>query len=226
MRSSQILFGVLQHLVRLALELLYTRFAWAYDAVAWAVSFGRWRAWQQVGVRALPVGRVLELGHGPGHLLQQRLLTGQPTIGLDRSPQMGRLARRRLRRAHFEPPLVRAEAQAMPFAAESCAAILATFPTEYILDPRTLDESRRVLRPGGRLIVVAGVRITPNNLPDRLLQLLYRITGESPPPSDAWRLPTEVEGFHLQVESVEAPGARVFLLTAERDRQSQVEQVE
>ena len=216
MRSSQILFGVLQHLVRLALELLYTRFAWAYDAVAWAVSFGRWRAWQQVGVDALPVGRVLELGHGPGHLLRQRLLTGQSTIGLDRSPQMGRIARRRLRKVRIESPLVRAEAQSMPFAAESFAAILATFPTEYILDPRTLDESRRVLRPGGRLIVVIGVRITPNNLPDRLLQLLYRFTGESPPPSDTWRLPTGIEEFQLTLESVEAPGASISRLTAVR----------
>jgi ubiquinone/menaquinone biosynthesis C-methylase UbiE len=130
---------------------------------------------------------------------------------------MGRIARRRLRQAHVEPPLVRAEAQALPFAAESFAALLATFPTEYILDPRTLEESRRVLRPGGKLIVVAGVRITPDDPPDRLLQWVYRITGESPPASQTWSLPTELEGFQLRVESVEAPGASVLRLTAERE---------
>jgi len=210
------LFGVLQHLVRLGLELLYTRFAWAYDAVAWAVSFGRWRAWQQVGIGALPEGRVLELGHGPGHLLRQRLLTGQPTIGLDRSPQMGRIALRRLREADLEPPLVRAEAQVLPFASESFAAILATFPTEYILDPKTHSEAARVLRPGGSLVILAGVRIAPHNLPERLLQWLYRVTGETPPAPDTWTLPADGHGLRWAVDSVEAPGAHVYRAIASK----------
>jgi ubiquinone/menaquinone biosynthesis C-methylase UbiE len=202
---------VLVHrVVRIALELLYTRFAWAYDAVAWAVSFGRWRAWQQVGVDALPDGRVLELGHGPGHLLRQRLLSGQPAIGLDRSPQMGRIARRRLSKVALEPQLVRADARRLPFVADAYAAILATFPTEYILDPLTLDECRRVLRPGCSLVVVAGVRINPRNLPDRLLQIVYRITGESPPAPETWTLPAADEGLRWSVASVEAPGAIVY----------------
>ncbi len=202
--------------VRFALELLYTRFAWAYDAVAWGVSFGRWREWQQAGLRALPPGPVLELGHGPGHLLRQRLLAGQSTVGLDRSRQMGKMALRRLRMAQLEAQLVRAEAQALPFAGEAFDGMLATFPTEYILDRRTMAEVARVLRPGGALVVIAGVRIVPHSLPERMLDQLYRITGETPPSPDTWALPQEVDGLRLQVETVEAPGAHVYRLTATR----------
>jgi ubiquinone/menaquinone biosynthesis C-methylase UbiE len=214
MKASQIPARTIYDAVRIVLALLYTRFAWAYDAVAWLVSFGRWGEWQQVGMRALPAGPVLELGHGPGHLLRQRLLAGQPSIGLDRSPQMGRMALRRLRKAQLAARLVRAEAQALPFAVESFDGLLAAFPTEYILDRRTLAEARRVLRPGGALVVVAGVHITPHTLPERLLERLYRFTGETPPSPDTWTLPGDVDGLQLQVETVEAPGALVYRLTA------------
>ena len=50
-------------------HLLYHQLAWAYDAVSAAVSLGRWQDW---GAAALPFvngASVLELGHGPGHLL-------------------------------------------------------------------------------------------------------------------------------------------------------------
>ena len=216
MKASQGLACTVHSAVRSILNMLYTRFAWAYDAVAWLVSFGRWREWQQVGIQALPTGPVLELGHGPGHLLRQRLLAGQPSVGLDRSPQMGRMALRRLRKAQLKVQLARAEAQALPFASESFDGILATFPTEYILDRRTFAEARRVLRPGGALVVIVGVHIVPHNLPERLLERLYRFTGETPPSPDAWGLPSDIDGLRLQVETVEAPGALVYRLTATR----------
>lgn len=214
MKASQILARTVHGAVRIVLDLLYTRCAWGYDAVAWLVSFGRWREWQQVGLLALPAGPVLELGHGPGHLLRQRLFAGLPSVGLDRSPQMGRMALRRLRKAQLAARLVRAEAQALPFAGETFDGLLATFPTEYILDRRTLAEARRVLRPGAALVVIAGVQIAPHTLPERLLERLYRFTGETPPSPDTWALPSDVDGLRLQVETVEAPGALVYRLTA------------
>jgi len=206
--------GLVPRVVRCFLELLYTRGSWAYDAVAWIVSFGNWRTWQQAGVRLMPAGPILELGHGPGHLLRQRLAAGQPVVGLDRSRQMGRIARRRLRKQGVATPLVRAEAQALPFAAESFDGVLATFPSEYILDRRTLREAWRVLRPGTALVVVAGVRIVPRGLPGRLLEQLYRVTGETPPAPETWGLPAEAEGLQLRVETIATAGADVYRLTA------------
>ena len=47
-------------------------------------------------------------------------------------------------------------AQALPFPNSSFDSIVSAFPSEYISDPATLDELARVLRPGGRLVVVLG----------------------------------------------------------------------
>ena len=51
---------------------LYHGLAFAYDAVAVLVSFGQWVEWTKATLPFIEGTRLLELGHGPGHL--QRLL--------------------------------------------------------------------------------------------------------------------------------------------------------
>jgi ubiquinone/menaquinone biosynthesis C-methylase UbiE len=55
--------------VKLGFHLLYHQFAFTYDAVAWFVSLGQWQAWGQAALKRVRGPRVLEIGHGPGHLL-------------------------------------------------------------------------------------------------------------------------------------------------------------
>jgi ubiquinone/menaquinone biosynthesis C-methylase UbiE len=58
---------------------------------------------------------------------------------------------------------------------------VATFPSDFIVDPETLKEICRVLAPGGRLIVVPSAWITGKSIPHRLSAWLFHITNESPP---------------------------------------------
>jgi len=132
--------------LRLFFRLLYQECAWAYDLVAWLVSLGQWKAWTCTALRHLGGRRVLELAHGPGHLLVAMAAGGLDPVGLDLSPYMGRLARKRLRSAGVAVPLVRARAQALPFCDGCFDSAVATFPTEFILAPTTLRETARVLR--------------------------------------------------------------------------------
>ncbi len=125
---------------------LYNELACTYDLVAWVVSLGQWRAWGRTAIPHLPGKRVLELGHGPGHLLVAMAERGLTPVGLDLSPHMGRLAQRRLRRAQSSIPLVRAQTQDLPFSAGCFDSAVATFPTEFILNLATLREVARVLR--------------------------------------------------------------------------------
>lgn len=157
-----------------AFHLLYTRLAPTYDAVAWAVSFGQWREWGAAALPYLSGPRVLELGHGPGHMLAALAAHGYEAIGLDLSPQMGRLARRRRPTSR----LVRARAQASPFATASFDGVLATFPTAYITAPATVAAVYRSLRPGGRLVIVPEARLGGPRPLRALVEWLYALTGQ------------------------------------------------
>jgi ubiquinone/menaquinone biosynthesis C-methylase UbiE len=139
-----------------------------------------------------------------------------PTFGVDLSRQMGRMAVHRLRRLALPACLARARAQALPFADQAFDAVLATFPSEYIIDPQTLAETWRVLRREGCLVVIPGIRITPHGLPDRVLRLLYTVTGESPSFPGEWLDGFRAQGFSLVADKVEAPGAEVYRIIASK----------
>jgi ubiquinone/menaquinone biosynthesis C-methylase UbiE len=167
-------------LLGLFFRLLYHECAWAYDAVAWVVSWGQWRAWGRAALQHVSGARVLELAHGPGHLLVTMARRQLSPVGLDLSPHMGGQAQRRLRRAGVAVPLVRARAQALPFRSGSFDSVVATFPTEFIVAPATLREAARVLSgPAGRLVVATSVRLDKRHLLWRPLAWLYRLTGEA-----------------------------------------------
>ena len=100
-------------LVRWGFQRFYNEGAWTYDIVAALVSRGYWSGWILAVLPHLR-GRVLELGCGTGHL-QAALADeqGRAHVGLDLSPAMLRLTRRRLRRRGALTPLVRARGQAL-----------------------------------------------------------------------------------------------------------------
>lgn len=211
----------LRVLIRFAFRLLYNELAWTYDWVSRAVSLGQWRSWQRAALARLRGPRVLEVAHGTGDLLLDLAEAGFQPVGLDLSPAMGRLARRKLQRHGRRLPLVRGRAQALPFASESFPSIVTTFPTEFILDPRSLDEFRRVLMPGGRLVVVGEGRLTGQGLVVRALEWLYAITGQRGPwPPDPGALFPEV-GFSFTVEVDRLPRSEVALVVAEKKQQGQ-----
>ena len=213
-------------LIRWAFARFYHEFAWTYDTVAALVSAGHWRDW---ALAALPDlrGRVLELGCGTGNL--QLALAGRDAaaVGLDASPTMLALTRAKLGRAGRGAALLRADARALPLAGRQFDTVVATFPSEYIVDPATLGEVRRVLRPGGRLVVVLAAQLSADGLYARLIDVAYRLTLQSSPrprPAPAAATPASEPfaarlgqgllqaGFSLQEFWAGAPGGRVYTL--------------
>lgn len=194
---------------------LYHSLAFTYDAVAWIVSFGRWIEWTKTVVPYVGGTRVLELGHGPGHLQRLFLDLGLCAVGLDESLQMGRLARRRLLRSGCtQPNLTRGLGQSLPFPAQTFDSVVATFPADYIFAAQAVSEARRVLRNGGRLIVLPVA--WPKN---RFLSWLYRVTNESP--SEAVNVvkskigqPFARAGFDVRVEMLEMKSSALILIVA------------
>jgi len=212
-------------LLRPIFYLLYHQFAWTYDFVAAVVSLGQWKDWVLTALPYIEGRRVLELGHGPGHLQLALHERGFQTFGLDESKFMSRQARRRLKQRPglLEKPglcsnLTRGYAQSLPFSGQAFDTLVATFPAKYILDPRTLDEAHRVLRPGGRLVVLPLAWITGRRALERLMAWLFRVTGEvTGAPGE---LPAAVKGhftragFEVRKETAQLKSSTVLVIVA------------
>jgi ubiquinone/menaquinone biosynthesis C-methylase UbiE len=200
--------------IRTFFRLLYPELAWTYDFVAGLVSFGQWKAWGRAAIPRLRGQSILELAHGPGHLLVAMKRAGFVPVGLDLSPQMGQLAHNRARGAgtlRAMPALVRARAQAMPFRSGAFDSVVSTFPAEFIVELATLKEISRVLVQGGRAVVVPGVAFK-RSLPARFLEWLYTITGQQEPaPSN---LADTLAEAGLTIETEREPMGMVDVLVA------------
>ncbi len=103
-----------------------------------------------------PLGDLLDIGTGTGHLLQLlqgRLRTG---VGIDTSRDMLNVARANLFRGGLQHCHVRqAEMTQLPFPAASFDTVAMRLVLHYAERPvDALAEAARVLRPGGRLLVV------------------------------------------------------------------------
>jgi ubiquinone/menaquinone biosynthesis C-methylase UbiE len=165
-------------LLRLGFRLLYNELAWTYDLVSWLVSFGQWRTWQRASLRHLVGDRCLELAFGTGNLLADMYAAGGHPSGVELSPHMVGITRRKMRRWGLSLPLVRGRVQALPFLAGAFDSAVSTFPTEFIIEPATLAEVHRVLKPGGRLVIVDRCQLLGRGLLSRFVEWLYVVTGQ------------------------------------------------
>lgn len=208
------------HLVRFGFRLLYNEMAWTYDAVSQVVSLGKWRAWQRSAIPHLgpseAPGCVLELAYGTGNLQIDMASAGWTPYGVDLSAAMAGIAAKKLRKQGLTPCLMRAKAGRLPLPAASIDAIVSTFPATFILQSATLSEAYRVLRPGGRFVIVLNAVLNPNNATARVLEWAYRVTGQRGPwsidPLDAFR----EAGFEAQLITERLPGSVAHLAVLER----------
>jgi SAM-dependent methyltransferase len=119
-------------------------------------------------------GHVLEIGIGTGrnlpHYRDDVLLTG-----VELSPAMLELARARARKLGRDADLRVGDAQALELSDESFDTVVSTLSLCTIPDDRAaVAEVRRVLRPGGRFLLLEHVRsaVLPVRLAQRLLDPL------------------------------------------------------
>jgi SAM-dependent methyltransferase len=166
-------------------ELLYKNrvLYWFASTIPFA---GQWRVWQRLALPRLRGEDVLEVGCGIGDLLIDMAQAGYRCQAIDRSPQMVAAAQEKIiqRGLAAQAGVMEASAQSLPFENASFDSVVSTFPTEYIYDPAALREIARVLRPGGRLIIVIGANLLPTGPLTFLLTLFHALVyGGSPRPA-------------------------------------------
>jgi ubiquinone/menaquinone biosynthesis C-methylase UbiE len=198
-----------------AYDRLYNELAWSYDLVSWSVSLGQWDSWRRAALKFVRGDRVLEVGFGTGELLPLLAVKAERALGLEASAAMHRITARKLQRKHIKLPQVQGRVQQLPLADGSLDSIVSTFPAGFILDPATHGEFARILRPGGRLIVV-DVRLNSEN---PLFRLLFQLVF--PPVKNAlqrYQMASAAAALNTTVHTLGDGPVQIVVIVAEKER--------
>jgi ubiquinone/menaquinone biosynthesis C-methylase UbiE len=135
----------------------------AYDLMVWFITRGRENALREEMLRLARLQQgeaVLDVGCGTGSLAvaaKRKVGPAGAVYGVDASPQMIARAKKKARRAGVEVTFKNAFAQSLPFQDGTFDAVLSTVMLHHLPRPARKElalEIRRVLRPGGRLLVI------------------------------------------------------------------------
>ncbi len=149
---------------------MFASIARRYDLNNRLHSFGRDQAWRRaaVGWSGLQAGeRVLDAACGTGDLAEAFARAGAASVtGIDFTPEMLELARAKARRprrrgaaAIAEPRYIAGDVTALPLDDASFDIVSIAFGLRNVADPgAALREFRRVLRPGGRAVILEFAR--------------------------------------------------------------------
>ncbi len=154
---------------------------WApfYDAVGWLMSFGQLPAIRRhsLAVAELQPGeRVLDVGCGPGSLTipaARKVGKEGKTTGIDASPEMIEVARRKAGKQNLDIDFQVAPIEALPFGDGEFDVVLSSLMLHHLPDDvkaQGLAEIIRVLKPGGRLIAID---LAGSHSPASLLMSLF-----------------------------------------------------
>ncbi len=202
--------------LRFFFKLLYHPFAFTYDLVAATVSLGRWQDWVLSVLPFISGTRILEIGHGPGHLQRSLLSRNLIPVAIDESAPMTRLAKRN---TNGQAQVARALGQSLPFADRSFDTIVSTFPAEYIFAPETLSEVKRCLSDGGRFVVLPVAMQIGRGPLDRVMGWLFRITHQSPVDplevvKEKLTSPFHEAGFEVDIQELQVKSSLLLLIIA------------
>jgi demethylmenaquinone methyltransferase/2-methoxy-6-polyprenyl-1,4-benzoquinol methylase len=181
---------------------MFDRIARVYDLMNSVMTAGLHQRWRERAVDLAGVGpgdRVLDVATGTGDLaiaLRRRVGSSGAVVGSDFSERMLELARAKAHDVRFES----ANALDLPYDDDSFDAATVGFGARNFSDlARGLSEMARVVRPGGRVVVLE--LTTPERPPlswffrlwfDRLVPLLGRVAGD---PDAYTYLPSSVRRF-------------------------------
>jgi ubiquinone/menaquinone biosynthesis C-methylase UbiE len=109
----------------------------------------RRRSYERLGVA--PGATVIDVGCGAGRAVDELAAGGVDAAGIDASAYLVGVARRRFPRRQFQV----GACEALPYREGTVAGYRAERLFQHVRDPaRALEEARRVLAPGGSLVIV------------------------------------------------------------------------
>ena len=183
---------------------MFDRIAKRYDAFNTVASFGRDEAWRRLAVRlAAPehVERGLDAASGTGKLAAALANQAAQVTALDFSAAMLQRSKSVLEQQNLEHRVnpLQGDVLALPFPDDTFDCATIGFGLRNLDDiPTGLAEFRRVLKPGGRLVVLDIVK--PRNI---LNKAIYTIGFRGMLPLVGWALSGSRTAYQYLPDSVE-----------------------
>jgi len=165
-----------------------------------------------------PPGPVADLGCGPGAHALALARRGYDVVGVDGSPRMIEVARKRSARDEVDATFdVHDVSASLGFADESLGGVLAILVLQHLPHPTVfIAEIRRCLRPGGHLWITAPARdstpLRSQNLYWRLRAACYHLVPGVVRFYDTNSLPHLIENQGLTVVECNGEPGRVSVL--------------
>lgn len=102
-----------------------------------------------------PLGRLVDIGTGTGRMLELFARRAESAVGIDRSPEMLRLARAKLAEAGLEADIRQGDMYALAMPQATVDTVILHQVLHYAQQPAAaIAEAGRVLATGGRLLIV------------------------------------------------------------------------
>jgi demethylmenaquinone methyltransferase/2-methoxy-6-polyprenyl-1,4-benzoquinol methylase len=147
---------------------MFARIAGRYDVMNRLMTFGQDMRWRRIVLEKAGVdntSRLLDLGTGTGDLALEahsRFPNAWP-VAADFTVEMMQVGQQRP--LGHELDWCAADATNLPYASEAFDAVISGFLMRNVNDlPRALQEQRRILRPGGRIVILDTTRPADNLL--------------------------------------------------------------
>ncbi len=103
-----------------------------------------------------PIGRLIDIGTGTGRMIELFGRRASQSLGIDRSPEMLRLARVKLAQAGLDAVELRqGDMYSLPLPSGAAETVIIHQVLHYAQNPAAaVSEAARLLTPGGRLLIV------------------------------------------------------------------------
>ena len=163
---------------------MFSRISLRYDRLNTIMTAGRHYAWRRLAAKMAVgelTGPALDVACGTGDFAI--VLAARPqvhrVVGLDFAKPMLPLAVEKSRRRTSAPvDYIAGDAHSLPFPNDTFICVTVGFGVRNFVDlHRALSEMARVLRPGGRLVILEIVRMEGRGALPRLLPAFFRTTA-------------------------------------------------
>lgn len=137
-----------------------------------------WKTWIKKAIPYIQGPRVLEVSFGTGYLMTQ-YARGFETFGIDYNKEMVKTAQKNLFKKNVNADIVQGNVESLPYGDEYFDSLVNTMAfSGYPDGEKAMSEMIRVLKPGGKLILIDINYPKNRNTVGMLMTRFWTLTGD------------------------------------------------